>query len=432
MSNQEPREESPDEIAEANGSVAEAPPKEAKPEIGERPSRDSLPVVDGVRLVSSARFVADVLSIPAGVGLRDVPGFVEGEVEHLSLLPLEAVGWGYLTERGRGEGRVLAYAALRDQIQSGADETHFSVLPCFSCLCGLKWRRTTWVVLQEPDCLTILRFPARSSIPDYVRSRFIRAETASDETIWALRESLLESVPREDGDREIEGVLRCAGIRVKGRRTIHFTLQRQAEPGKNWRHWGTGRLGPESALLAADIREAAFLEDERQRRHNLRQLRSLLRVAAMLVVLLGAWQVQHIVAEKELAERGELVESRREVVAALEEKEAMIRSTARLSEPPLEAFDWLMAINSIRPDTISFSTTTFARDGQIGVTGEAPSVAAVNQYVQSLRDTGQYSALDVRDMQSTQRGVVFTLGLRVQPGVQLMIQEAATEAEEAQ
>ena len=111
------------------------------------------------------------------------------------------------------------------------------------------------------------------------------------------------------------------------------------------------------------------------------------------------------------------IEGRRATVLDLEQKEAMIRSTERLSEPALEAFDWLMALNQVRPEALSFAAATFARAGQMSISGEAPSVAVVNEYVQALRDTGQYTDLNVREMQSTQRGVTFMLAARAQPGL---------------
>jgi len=372
-------------------------------------------VMNGVRLVSSARFVTDALVVPAGVTQRDLPGFVEGEIEYVSMFPIEAVAWGYLTEKGKGQSAVLAYAALREQVHAAEDENLHAVLPAFSCLCGLNWKCTTWVFLLEPDCLTLVRFPARKSCPDYVRSCFL-PQDCTDELVWALRTSMLEAAPRTDDEAVADGVVRCVGIACRVNRSITFELQQQAVPGEAWNTWKRGYLTSAAALIAADVRDADFLDQERNRRRALRRLRICIQGVFILAILLGAAHVRYLLLLRALSESMRQVEARRSIVADLEEKEAMIQSTARLVASPMEAFDWLMAMNDLRADTVSFASTSFSRDGTIGVSGEAPSVAIVNQYVQSLRGAGQYASVEVRDMQSTQRGVNFTLAVQVAPG----------------
>jgi len=375
------------------------------------------PEVQGVRLVSSARFVADVLPIPAGVGRKELTGYVEGEVEHLSMLPLEDLAWGYLQDRKGPGGPILAYAALQDQVRSADDMSCFAVLPHFCCLGGGTWRQPTWVVLQETDCVTVVRFPAKRNVPNYVRSCFTPAKgVLSEDVIWQVRDRMLEEAPRENDDQEIEGVVRCAGMRIKGKDQIVFSLERQIERNSRWQHWKSARLEPESVLLSADIRDDVFLQGERQRRHNRRQLTTLLRVAAVLIVLLGIWQVRHYMARRAHESLVRKIEDRRAAVASLQEKESMSRSAAGVNAPAMEAFNWLMAMNIVRPETVSFASATFARSGRIAISGEAPSVAVVTQYAQALRDTKHYAELDIRDMQSTQRGVTFMLVARVVPG----------------
>ncbi len=371
----------------------------------------------GVRLVSSARFVVDALPVPAGVGRKELTGFVDGEVEHLSMLPLDVLAWGYLQERKRLGGAVLAYAALREQVEDADADACFAVLPHFCCLSGLKWRTPVWLALLEPDGVTVVRFPANATVPDYVRSCFVPTTAGADEeNVWQVRDRMLAEVSRDDDERVIEGLVRCAGTRVKGKALVVSTLERQVERGGRWRYWKTVRLGPEDVLLSADIREEGFLHSERQRRNNLRQLSLFMRVAALLLVLLAGWQVRHSMARRAHDRLIRKIDARRAAVAALQEKESMSRSSSEVNAPAMEAFGWLMDMNLVRPESVSFVNATFARSGRIAIAGEAPSVALVTQYAQALRDTKRYAELDVRDMQSTQRGVTFMLVVQVVPG----------------
>lgn len=372
-----------------------------------------------VRLVASARFISETLLVPPGIAARDLYGFLEGEVEELSLFPLESTAWGYLGgQRPPAVGSVLLYAAFREHINGSSDSElarRYAVLPGFAALCGRKWRKTTWVVLYESTCVSIIRIPARATVPDFVRSRYGTRLDERPDTVWALREELLESAPCAEGDRVEDGLIRCGTPTIDRRGSVRFPLERQVRPGAAWKRFGSGLLGPAPVLLAADVRDRRFLAEERGRRRASRQLRVFLRLAALGLLLLALFQYLYIKRSREAVALAAQVSDQRPAVAALQEQEELARSAARLSDPPLEIFSWLMAVNESRPETVAFHTAYADRGGHLGFTGEAPSVAVLNQYKETLEKTGRFSEVEIKELNSGKDGVKFTIQVRIRP-----------------
>lgn len=374
---------------------------------------------DPVRLVASARFIAETLLVPPGITARDLHGFIEGEVEELSLFPLESTAWGYLGgQRQPSIGSVLVYAAFREHINGSSDAElarRYAVLPGFAALCGRKWRKTTWVALYEPTCVSLVRIPARSTVPDFVQSRYGTRLDERPDTVWALREELLASASCAEGDRVEDGLVRCGTPTIDRRGSVRFPLERQARPGAAWKRFGIGLLGPAPVLLAADVRDRRFLAEERGRRRSFRQLRVFLRLAALGLLLLAVFQYLYMKRSQNAVALAAQADAQRPAVEALQEQESLARSAARLSDPPLEIFRWLTSVNESRPETIAFQTAYADRAGHLGFSGEAPSVLVLNQYRDALDKTGRYSEVEIKELNSAKQGVKFTIQVLVRP-----------------
>jgi len=372
-----------------------------------------------IRLVSSARFYVESLLIPPGIVARDLPGFLEGEVEELSLFPLEATAWGYLDNGRKTSGAsVLLYAAFREHINGATDPEQarrYAVLPGFAALLGRQWKKTTWVVLVEPECVSLVRMPARANVPDFVRSRYGTRLDEDPASVWALREELLAAAPSFADDHVEDGLVRCATPAIERNGAVRFPLECQRRPDAAWKRYGAGRSVPPAVLLAADVRDRQFLTEERGRRRAVRQLRGFLRFAALSLLLLALFQYQYLKRSRETVALAAQAKAQRSAVAALQEQETLARSAARLSDPPLEIFDWLMAVNEPRPETMAFYTADADRTGNLNFSGEAPSVLVVNQYREALEKSGCCNAVDVREINSAKRGVKFTIQVRMSP-----------------
>ncbi|VGO14261.1 hypothetical protein PDESU_02820 [Pontiella desulfatans] len=389
---------------------------------------------DPVRLVASARFYAESIMVPPGISSRDKSGFLEGEVEELSLFPLESTSWGYMENPRKLSGaQVLLYAAFREHVNGATDPDHarrFAVLPGFAVLLGRQWRKPTWLVLLEPECVTLVRMQPKANLPDFVRSRYGTRLDEDSEAAWELRERLLDEVAiDEDGERIEEGLVRAGRPAIDRRGAVVFPLERQRTPQAGWKRFGCGKLASEAALLAADVRDMHFLADERKRRRAVRQLRAFLRIAAVVLVLLGVFQylyLKRVGATEALAAQSK---AQRPAVKALQEQESLAKSASRLANPPLEIFEWLSVVNDPRPDTLFYTTAYADREANLGFSGEAPSVAVVNQYREALEKTGRFSMVEVKELNSAKQGVKFTIQVKVKPAAEVEPPPAEPQAE---
>jgi hypothetical protein len=379
------------------------------------------PVTDAhVRLVASARFFSETLVLPPGVTGRDREGFIESEVEELSVFPLETTAWGYMSnDSDKANISVLIYAASRDQVKKHIELTPcYAVLPGFSVLTGLRMKQTTWMVLVEDDCVTLARIPAKASAPDLVRSRYGTNLKLHPDRAWELRKALLESV-KETADGVVEeGLLRCAGPIVERSGVIRFPLEQQLSVGAGWRHYRTGRLGRDATLLTADVRDKQLLSEERARRAAVGRLRVIVRVAAVICIALAVFQYRYWAKKHDLANLEQQVLSQRPAVKALKEQESLADSVAKLSQAPLEIFEWLSAVNAQRPESMAFHTVYADRDGTLGFNGEAPSVLVVNQYREALEKSGRFRTVEVTEINSVKRGVTFSIRVKLDSDVE--------------
>jgi hypothetical protein len=316
---------------------------------------------------------------------------------------------------------ILLYSAFREQV-NGESDPHYAqrhaVLPGFSALVGRAWRKTTWVVLQEAECLTLVHIPARSGIPDQVRSLYGKQLDEDPSALWALRDTLLEGVEVQEGECIEEGLVRCSKPSNDRKGGVVFPLERCRAPGESWKRFGNGKIISEAVLRAADVRDSHFLNKMRSQRRATRQLNTFLRLAVVLLIGLSFFQFRYLQLKKKTASLSEQLAEQRPVVKALQQQEALAKSAGRLSDPPLEIFAWLTAVNDVRPDNISFLSTYADREGNLGFTGEAPSVAEVNKFKEGLSQTNSFSQVEVKEINSAKRGVKFSIQVRMNTDVQ--------------
>lgn len=390
---------------------------------------------DPVRLVASARFYTETIMIPPGITSRDLPGFLEGEVEELSLFPIESTSWGYLENANRKTGAsVLIYAAFREHVNGATDPAfarRYAVLPGFAALLGRSWRKPTWVVLLEPECVTLLRMVPKSAMPDFVKSIYGVRLDENPDTAWKVREELLASAPFDSSmERAEEGFIRVAGPVVDRRGSVVFPLERQRLPHDAWKRYGNGKITSESELLAADVRDLQFLAEERHRRRAVRQLRLFMRSAALVLIALGVFQYLYLKKRAETDQLTAQVKAQRPAVQALKDQESRAKSASRFAGRPLELFDWLSAVNVARPDSIYFTTAYADREARLGFSGEAPSVSVVNQYIDGLKASDRIESVEIKEMASANKGVNFTLQVKVNPVSESNLPETQEQPED--
>lgn len=366
-----------------------------------------------VHLVPSTLFVAGTGTVPRGLRTADTGLYVDGLVDEFSPFPAEQTCWGYLREAGAED--VFFFAAWRDALQKVADPTDtraIYIVPQFLALSARARRKPGWVFIADDGGVAALHFPTRGRVPDQLRSRFLAAGQTGTAALWQLRDELLAEIG-EDAAAVEDGLFRCVAATLSRGKTLTFSLEYSAAADKDFTLRGNRRLGPESFIYAADVRDTSFLTHERNKRRIARTLSRLAIGTAALLILLLALQTRIWLQERQAAAMMTQVERQAPLVADLEQKEALIGVVQRYRGDPLRPFDWLMASNEDRPIDLSFANIRLSREKSIRLAGEAPDVTTINRYRDALVATGQFDAVDISGLTSSQGMVEFRMTMEM-------------------
>lgn len=368
------------------------------------------PSVDtGITAVPSASFFVERIEPPPGLKGSALDAELQAWVEEFSPFPIEHTAWGYL--QPKRTPWVLLYAAYRPQAgipqEVGAGAGHFW-LPAFICLCGGRAVKvSTWYFLVEAECLTALHFPAGSPYPDQIISRFGQNLLEKPENAWQLR----EKIPLKGDSSAIDpGMYRCNSSKLeRGGSRAAFDLEYQKKAAAAWKSAGKRRLSGLKTLLAADLRDSvAMSEERRQQRFDTTAWRLLQALAAATVIML-VLQAWHFTRSRELASMEAMVEGRAAQVREVQQREASVQAMRALLRPQASPFDWTMLANSVRPESISFQTVSFDSVRGASIFGQSADIPTVNTYLEALRKTGQFSDIELAEVNTTSEGVRFNL-----------------------
>jgi hypothetical protein len=371
----------------------------------------------------AALFFATSAFLPQGVRSRDRTQFVSGMVEEHSPLPLDQTSWGYLAQiKNRKAGRIFYYAAPRDLVEKhiGRNESR-ALLPSFAALTGLHFGEVTWLFFQDDHCLSAIRFPKNEPVPDKVVARFIHDASDTDKPEWQLRQLLEDTVVKPDvGNRSSEVVNVLPGIiRVrpevlgKGKR-LRFNLFQTEAADQAEIAWKTNDLKLADFLLAADLRDFYALSEKHQGAESEKRILIAMVVTLTAILALGAWELLHWQKASEAQRLEAQIVERTSRVERLQEIESMQQAVDALFRRNFEPFDWLMAINELRPPEVAFNTFSFEENAAMAISGQAGEITPINEFADAVRSDPRFTSATLSQVQTTREGATFNL--RVETG----------------
>lgn len=373
---------------------------------------NTVPQPTPVHLVPATIFVAATGTVPRGLRPADTGMYVEGLVDEFSPFPAEQTCWGYLREPGTEE--VFFFATWRDTLAQYADpgDSHATyIVPKFLALAARADRKPGWVFIADDNGVAALHFPNRGRVPDQLHTRFLADGQAGLVALWQLRNAMQKEIC---GDDDVaDGLYRCPDAELARGKTLAFALEFSENENRAFKPHGKRRLGPESFIYTADVRDTSFLANERRKRKAARTLTRLALGAAALLALLIVAQIYIWLQESRAAGMVELSDLQAPLVDELSQKEALIGVVKRYRGYPLRPFDWLMAANMDRPIDLSFASVKMDRAKAIHFAGEAPDVTAVNRYHDALVATGQFAKVEISSLNSNQGVVEFGMAMEM-------------------
>ena len=374
-------------------------------------------------LLPAALFFATSAFLPQGVRSRDRTQFVSGLVEEHSPLPLDQTSWGYLAQiKNRKAGRLFYYAAPRDLVEEHVGRNNKrALLPSFAALTGLRFGEVTWLFFQDDHCLSAIRFPKNEPVPDKVVGRFLHDAGDVDMPEWQLRQLLEDTVVKPDVESRASEVINVLPgiIRVKpevlgkGKR-LRFRLFQSEAAGQAEIAWRTTDLKLADFLLAADLRDFSALAEKHQGLEAEKRILIAMVATLTAILALGAWELLHWQKASEARRLEAQIVERASRVERLQEIESMQQAVDALFRRNFEPFDWLMAINELRPPEVAFSTFSFEENEQMAISGQAGEITPINEFADAVRNDPRFATATLSQVQTTREGATFNL--RVETG----------------
>lgn len=371
-----------------------------------------------VKLVSSALFVATHRELPRNIAARDLEGLVAGWVEEASPLPLHQMSWGFIFEMSRkAGGRVFFYAAPRDLVfagQSGkSNKSNTPHYPSFCALQGLRFKKDTWVTLLDDDCVAALHFPAGSTIPERMESRFLQHPEQEEAPVdpWRAREELLFSISGGEPDSIVvePGFVRATAKLQGQKMRVQFHLEAQLRPESEWSHWKNLEFRKPLEILSADVRNREDLlaraEGTKSSQRVVYLLAGLAACIALLLIAEGfllktSWEVRDLDAT---------IQSRQATVSQLEEIESMTKAINTVLRKDFDPLEWLVVINESRPQEVYFTSFSHEGERQLRMAGQSREISFINQFADKLRADPRVETVTVTDVRTAQVGATFSL-----------------------
>lgn len=171
-------------------------------------------------------------------------------------------------------------------------------------------------------------------------------------------------------------------------------------------------LESEEVCWQADLRSAAFIALARKRRKSDVRLWHLLCAAAAGAAVLIALWLLHWGLGFEVRQRIALLAVQSPAVERVRQDQDLLTRMRQFSAEPFTPFGLIGGLKGGKPEAIYFDAIELSEPDAIVVEGQGPTVDAVNAYVRSLEQTGDFRAARQARMSLKDGASVFTLYLQ--------------------
>lgn len=339
-----------------------------------------------VHLAPDDAFFCLRMELPSELAEADTPSFVDLALEEKAPFPIEQLAHGFLLDREKRF--AFAYAGHKGRLQRlgiGEIESFFQLFPSFVVLCDRGATEATVRFLVHERTLSAVFFPSGSSIPEQVRATPLEEEDLRDEaSLLAARDRFLTDLETEEYKKE-DGLAEFVRAEVLPNEHIRFHLRylghdREAVMGI------TEPLHREEDFWAADLRETAFAEIQRNARRRSRTIWQSLRIGVGVAALLLLFQLvtlglsgYNLFLEKRIAE----LEPK---AARVENKLTLASRLTQSTEEDVQPFVLMESINPLRPESVYFDKLRSRAYNQLQVEGlSEEGVTPVNAFADSIR-----------------------------------------------
>ena len=334
-------------------------------------------------------FFIDFFEAPETLEASEIENLVELSLETLSPFPIKQLCWGFI--HSKENQRILLYVTHRERLeQLGYKdlESYLWVFPDFIAPLGSGRMPSGEAIRLDGDgSQTIIHFENESSFPTKIVSRQSIDEISISKDPGCLR---IGEVSVNDKGLP---VLKIEGAQIETSENL--------EPLK--------LQNPE--LWHADIRSPSFKKLEKNRR-RMGTIISRLTAYAAIFGLLILWLEGLLFAGGIWSKKqNEVVENQLATVRRIEDKQSLIDKLDQVAKSELRPIAILDALNQTLPKGIYFTGAVTEGRNRVTVEGFASTIAELNTYIQSLRDSGKFELIGSPRQQTSRGNTEFSVTL---------------------
>jgi hypothetical protein len=375
------------------------------------------------------------------VQLPDVPAdeqltFIELFLESKAPFPVEQLLWGFV--RSQHSADALVYATTRQRLKQldGEDATQaLFLLPAFLCTSGTSFDAPSVAFIAANGSINAVFFAANDSVPVRVVSRPLPAAALTDTVLLQVREDLWNAIKTADFN-PADGVylLQETAVDEHSRCTTKLLHVRDADSDASIEH----RLDLQGDVLwNADLRDAAFVHNERAKRRRAALLWKAVRAAAATAILLLFLQFVSAGMQFYNGLRESTIEELGNRAIRVENTFTLANRLTESTEEDIRPFALMESINPVRPESIYFTRTRSRGFNRLEIEGESEQgVNPVNTFADALNQLPYVDEVE-QNVQTRNNQTSFTFAIRfngLPPGADqpLLIPEEPEATEEAE
>lgn len=366
------------------------------------------PERDRILLLPGYLFFVESIPLAEDLSPEDTESLAVLTLEGMTPFPLEQLSWGYTVDKKTRH--LLLFAAYQERLKAAGYpnlEPYRQAYPDFIALDNSGADAPQTHILSTPEGLTAASFEAGARFPSEVAA--LPPPPPPDEEAPENKEDA-EAAPSPDFEslnadydkaryplgRSLEGPVEG---RVNETGTLFFNAP-QLESTM-----------PASAIWTADLRPESYARKIRSERRRDQLLWRILTYAAGLTLALLLLEGFRFGSHLVIQNRNQQIEQRADEVNQLAARNELVNRLELRASGQLRPFTTLQVMNRTRPSSIYFTTIEAGEFNRFEVEGIASNPNEVNQYVQTLRNTGYFESVEQQNNRVVSGKVTFTLRL---------------------
>ena len=327
-------------------------------------------------------FFVDLTELPIEVDENEIDSFAELNMEGSSPFPIDQLNWGFRFDRN--SRKILLFATHRDRLKN----SYYKELESY------LWVLPEIAVLPDINSLEVDTFPVQASY-DGTAIRLLKKEIEIDEAGLPTFKFVVTATNTCTGASDSEEI---TGLEHSNPPLEHVVFTPN-----------------DRELWRSDVRSLEYKKREKSRRNISARITRFFYWASIFAIFIIALECILLGINLWTSKQEDLIAKQSGAVSKIEEQRNLINKLEQMFQNEVRPVAILGALNTVRPRGIYFTSTTTTLDNNITIEGVAQTINELNNYIEILKGSGEFSL--AQDPKSLTRSgkTTFTMTLEYTP-----------------